>query len=283
MRIDTAVLPIAGIGTRMTPLTKAVPKELLPLPTRYGDRITVVPIIHAIISKLYNADLRHLVLVSSPRKTSIERYLSRDEELLRKLYSEGKTGEAEILEELHKMLDEIEITKVYQEAPRGFGPAVYLAKEYVDSDFIIHTGDDYILDREGDNYVSRLIDVAEDYRAQLSTYVEKVEDPRHYGVISGEEVDTGKYLIRDIVEKPPNPPSNLAVIAIYRAPQELFSYMARYEERGERWELVDPIRDMIRDQARGVAIEISGEDRIDVGRPETYIDGFTRIAGKIFL
>ena len=281
MSVETAVLPIAGIGTRMTPITKAVPKELLPLPVRYGGRIAVIPVIHAVLSKLYGAGIRHLVIVSSPKKTAIERYLSRDEDLLNTLYREGKTGEADILEDLHRILDEMDIEMAYQDTPRGFGPAVYLAREYVDGDFIIHTGDDYILDRDRKNYISRLIKIATEHQAPISTYVEKVEDPRHYGVIMGKEIDTGIYLISDIVEKPRNPPSNLAVIAIYRVPIEVFSYMARYEEKGRKWELVDPIRDMIREWAMGIAIEIDSDDRVDVGRPTTYIDGFTRMAREI--
>jgi len=268
----TAVIPVAGLGTRMLPLTKALPKELLPLPVEYRGRTVLIPLLHLILIRLYNAGIRKYVVVLSRNKESIKNYLTPDHEYLKYLREvEGKNFEADLMEEYYKMLDNIRITYVYQLEPRGFGDAILQAKKYIEGDFIIHPGDDFIIDVEGENYIERLFKTRDKYDADIALYIEEVTDPRHYGVIIGSKIGTNIYEVEDLVEKPEKPPSNLAITAIYLTKMDIMSEMETLKNLGAKWELVDAVRNLLRRGYKIVAVKIDNRYRIDVGRPSEYI------------
>ncbi len=278
MDAPTAVIPVAGLGTRMIPATIAVPKEALPLPRIFKGVPALYPMIYLVIERLYEAGVKNYVVVLSREKEVIKDMLTPDYTLLERVLNERKELQAEILRNIYRVLEDIEVTYVYQEKPEGFGAAVKLASKYVDGDFIVHTGDDYIACEE--NYINLLLQTRAKLNADIVTFVERVENPHHYGVIKAEEAGKGIYRVTDIVEKPEDPPSNMAVIAIYYMSREIWRYIEQVSmEPG--WELTDAVKTALEEGLSMYAIEVLKEDRIDVGRPETYIDGFLRLVRRI--
>lgn len=268
----SAVIPVAGLGTRMLPLTKALPKEMLPLPVKYKGKTVLIPLLHLIMVRLYQAGIRKYVIVLSKNKELIKNYLTVDYEYVEYLIKvENKPYEAELLESLYKLLDEIDITYVYQAEPRGVGDAIYQAREYIETDFIIHPGDDFIIDSGEENYIHRLFKTKKKYGADIVLYIEEVRDPRHYGVIKGYEIGEDVYVVEDMVEKPDIPPSNLAVIAIYLAKRDILDEMEKLKSSYAKWELVDAVKNLLKRDYRIIAIKIDDKYRIDVGRPSEYI------------
>ena len=272
-----AVVPVAGLGTRMLPMSMAIPKEMIPLPVSYRGRIKLVPILHLIYLKLFQAGVTTFYLVISRDKEAIIKYFTPDWEYIERLENiYGKYEEAELLRKLYDTLAKTHIEFIYQEEARGFGPAVYQAREYIESDFIIHPGDDYIIDDEGSNYISRLISYRERFNADVILYVERVDDPRHYGVIKGDEIEEGIYLVTDLVEKPKKPPSDLAITAIYLIDREVLSVMEGLSNKRRSWELVDAVQILLKRGKKVIAVEIENKRRVDVGRPEEYLNSISK-------
>ncbi len=268
-----AVIPVAGLGTRMLPLTKIIPKELLPLPIYYKGVLKLIPILQLIFMKLYEAGIRNYYFIVSRDKEAIVKYLTPDWRYVEELKSKmNKDLESELLENFYKIISESKIKFLYQDKPSGFGPAVYLAREFIESNFIIHPGDDFIIDVKDSNYITRLIDSKEAYNADITLYVERVEDPRHYGVIKGEKIDSNIYEVFDLIEKPKDPPTNLAITAIYLMDVDVFTAMDILSRTSRAWELVDSVRYLMNNKGKKViAVEIDNEKRIDVGRASEYL------------
>ncbi|HIQ13062.1 MAG TPA: hypothetical protein EYH44_01545 [Thermoprotei archaeon] len=268
-----SIIPVAGLGIRMMPTTKVIPKELLPIPVEYKGRMVLIPLLHLILLKLYQAGIRDYVIVLSRNKEIIKNYLTIDYsfiEFLRK--SENKEFEAHIFENFYKVLSNINITFKYQDIPRGFGDAIYQAKEYIRNDFIIHPGDDFIIDDERDkNYIEKLIAIKKKFNSDLVFYVEEVVDPRHYGVIIGREIERNIYRVDNLIEKPTTPTSNLAITAIYVMTKDLLDEMNYLRNMGVEWELIDAINRLLKKGYTAYAIKINESCRIDVGRPIEYI------------
>jgi UTP--glucose-1-phosphate uridylyltransferase len=197
MEIKTAVIPVAGRGTRFLPVTKVVAKELLPL--------VDTPILHHIVLEAARAGIQRIVLITSKGKTSLEDYF-----------------DSEMDDEL---LNKIDIISVRQGAPKGLGHAVLCAKPIVANEpFAVLLGDD-VIDSEV-SVTRQLIDV---FRKQDGAPVVGVmevpdEDTAKYGIVSGEEVEKDTWLLDTLVEKPKagDAPSRLAIPGRYILTPDIF-------------------------------------------------------------
>lgn len=197
MEIKTAVIPVAGRGTRFHPVTKVVAKELLPL--------VDTPILHHIVLEAAQAGIQRIVLITSKGKTGLEDYFDSDldDELLRK----------------------IDIISVRQGAPKGLGHAVLCAKPIVGSEpFAVLLGDDVI-----DAKVSvtrQLIDVFKKHDGSPVVGVMEVseEDTAKYGIVDGKEMEKNTWLLNTLVEKPKagTAPSRLAIPGRYILTPDIF-------------------------------------------------------------
>jgi len=119
-----AVITAAGLGTRLSPATKELPKEMLPIFHREGDRIVVKPLLQLIFEQLHDVGIREFCFVIGRGKRAIEDHFTPDPIFLRELRERGKGREAESLERFYAMLSDSSITWVNQPEPRGFGDAV---------------------------------------------------------------------------------------------------------------------------------------------------------------
>jgi len=121
-------------------------------------------------------------------------------------------------------------------------------------------------------YLKRLIETFEVFDSEAVLLVESVKDPRSYGVIIGEEIEDGLYRVKQIIEKPEVPPSNLAVVAIYIFSSRIFESLrhTEFDDRSEL-QLTNAIQRLVRNGLSVYAVKLKqGEKRIEIGTPDTY-------------
>jgi UTP--glucose-1-phosphate uridylyltransferase len=215
--IRKAVFPVAGLGTRFLPATKAQPKEMLPLVDK--------PIIQYGVEEALAAGVDNIILVTGRGKNAIEDHFDVSVELETFLETRGKK---ELLAEIKKISNLINFSYVRQGEPLGLGHAVLVTRPLVgDEPFAVILGDDVI---DADPPALRqMIDVFDDVQSPVLA-VERVpkEDVSKYGIIDAEEVRPGVYRIRDLVEKPSRneAPSDLAIIGRYILTPDIFPALA---------------------------------------------------------
>lgn len=269
-RIQTVVLPAAGLGTRLLPYTKEIPKEMLPLIVKEHEEIVVKPVLHYIFDELYNIGFRKFYFVVGRGKRVIEDYFTPDWNYVDYLIKIGKEKLARLLEEFYKRIERCDIIMVNQPWPRGFGDAVLRTKPFMTEDvFLVHAGDDVIYPNHADN-IKMLIDHFEKYKPGVALLYDKSTTPERYGVIIGE--DKGNYLlVRDVIEKPKRPPTRDVVVAVYVFDKIIYDALeATKPERGEH-QLTDAIRYLIKSGIEVHALKVRGH-RLDLGTPDLYFN-----------
>jgi UTP--glucose-1-phosphate uridylyltransferase len=240
-RVRKAVFPVAGLGTRFLPATKAQPKEMLPLVDK--------PIIQYGVEEALASGVDNIILVTGRGKNAIEDHFDVSVELESFLESRGKTG---LLDEIRKISNLINFAYVRQREPLGLGHAVLVASELVgDEPFAVILGDDVI--DASPPALRQMIDVFTDLGGPVLA-VERVprEDVSSYGIVDIEEVcGNGVYRIRDLVEKPPRDeaPSDLAIIGRYVLTPDIFPALrATAADRTGEIQLTNGLRRLLRDR-----------------------------------
>ena len=218
MRAHTAVIPAAGLGTRFYPVTKAVPKELLP--------IFDVPALQVVMDEAIGAGCDHIVLVSSRVKPGLENYVTPQPHVIAKLRDQGRSDVADRLERIGT---DVRVSITYQDNPQGLGHAVGCAREVVgDEPFALLLPDEL---RGDASLLTLLIDSCE--RTGHSAIELKrvpMEEVSAYGVVSvasGAPPD-GPFEITDVVEKPAmqDAPSDLIILGRYVLTPDIFDEIA---------------------------------------------------------
>jgi len=273
--IKKAVIPAAGLGTRMLPLTKTQPKEMLPL----GKK----PCIHYIVEELTSVGVTQILFITGHKKRAIEDYFDRDNELSRLL---SLSGQKDLIKEIE--LDDINVTFYYtrQSIPAGLGHAVSCARDFVGNEpFIIALGDSIIYSTEKSILLDRMI---KQHKKDISSFVigtrrVSMEDVHRYGIIVPEGAAKGGVTeIKDLIEKPSRSraPSNLAVAARYIMPPEIFDALERTGPgKGGEIQLTDAIRLLLKDGIKGYSVELTeNEKRYDIGNFASYYEAFVDFA-----
>ncbi len=233
-RVRKAVLPAAGYGTRFLPVTKAQPKETLPVVDK--------PAIQYMVEEAARAGLDDVLIITSRNKQALIDHFDRNEELELHLRQKGKEQE---LEEVVRLAELGRVHSVRQGEQLGLGHAVLQAREHVgDQPFAVLLGDD-IVDPK-DTFLERMLEVfSETGRPVVAVMPVPDEDVSLYGVVAGERSDThGGLDVHDLVEKPPTDeaPSNLAIIGRYVLPPEVFDVLEETEPgRGGEIQLTDAL------------------------------------------
>jgi len=260
-RLRTAVLPVAGLGSRFLPITKSIPKEMLPIIDK--------PLIQFAIEEAIEAGIEKIVFVTSYTKKAIEDYFSINLELEKRLLQSNKEN---LIEKIHpKYFDKVEFSYVFQKEPNGLGHAILQAKDLVDDEFFgVILADDLLVNEIG--CLSQLLNIHhENNSSVLGVFAADPEKISNYGVIDG-VLDGDSYKLNNIIEKPKveEAPSNLAVFGRYILSKEIFSHLENTNPgiNGEL-QLTDAIKSLIeKDAVR--ATEIMGK-RFDCGSKEGYI------------
>jgi UTP--glucose-1-phosphate uridylyltransferase len=256
MKVRKGVFPAAGLGTRFLPVTKAQPKEMLPLVDK--------PTIQYVVEEAVASGLNELVIVTGRGKRAIEDHFDAAFELEYYLNDRGKVEE---LAQIKTISELASVCYVRQKEPLGLGHAILCARSLVgDEPFGVFLGDD-IIGNAAVPCMRQLLDVFERHGGPVIA-VERVPRERihQYGVIAGRPLGAGVHEITDLVEKPraEEAPSDLAIIGRYVLTPDLFAILAETapDRRGEI-QLTDALR-RLRERRPMYALEFQGK-RYDTG------------------
>ena len=272
--IKKAVIPAAGLGTRLLPITKEMPKEMLPVFVRdRNGEISLKPFLQIIFEELYRVGFREFCLIVGRGKRAIEDHFTPDSHFVEYLRMRGKGVEAYKLEEFYEMILESDIFFVNQPEPKGFGDSLLHARNFTtQTPFLLHAGDD-LIQSPGEKHLKKMEEVFTRLDADALFFVEEMEDPRRYGVVVGSRVDEDLVHVENIYEKPEKPPTNLATVAVYMFKPVIYEYIERVtpDESGEI-QLTEAIRMLAEERGKVYALRLKpGERRIDIGVPENYL------------
>jgi UTP--glucose-1-phosphate uridylyltransferase len=260
-KVRKAVLPVAGLGTRFLPATKAVPKEMLP--------IVDVPSIQLIVEECVGSGIEEIIFVTARGKSAIEDHFDRAAELEALLERRGKTAD---LARARRPAEMARFLSVRQAEARGLGHAVLCAKAAVgDEPFAVILGDD-LLDARVPG-IRQLLDVFERRGTGVVGLTEVPAGQEHlYGIVDGEAVAEREWRLRRLVEKPApgTAPSRMAIIGRYVLPAEIFAILERTPPgRGDEIQLTDALATLC--DARGLyGVEMQGQ-RFDAGDRAGYV------------
>ena len=238
--ITKAVIPAAGLGTRFLPVTKSMPKEMLPIIDK--------PIIQFAVEEAIAAGIEDIIIITGRGKRAIEDYFDTSPELESHLSQNKKD---ELLREVKDISSLVDIHYIRQKEPKGLGDAVLKAEKHIgDESFAVLLGDDII---KGDiPCIKQLMDVYQKYESPSAVIaVEEVKDVSKYGIIKikGKEIDFDKsvYRIEDIIEKPSleEAPSNIGTVGRYILTPEIFPCIKETPPgKGNEIQLTDAIRNL---------------------------------------
>jgi UTP--glucose-1-phosphate uridylyltransferase len=268
-----AVIPAAGLGTRLLSATKEQPKEMLPIfSNAKNGELCLKPVVQLVFEQLYLAGFREFCFIVGREKRAIEDHFTPDFSYVSMLQSKGKTGPSEDLRSFYEMIEGSTLVWINQSEPRGFGDAVLKAKTFIGADsFLVHAGDTYIL---SDNFrhLKRLMENSEVSKADAAFLVKQVEDPRRYGVVEGAKDGAGIVRVSRVVEKPQKPASNLAIMPVYAFHSVILKALEVTQTGvGGEIQLTDGIQKLIDWGLVVRAVEFEkGDLRLDIGSPELY-------------
>ena len=236
-QIKTVVFPVAGIGSRFLPVTKTVPKELLP--------ILNIPLIEYAVNEAREAGIERFIFVSSPEKKSILDYFKKDTKL--EGYLKNKNSDLLIGIEKNIISDD-SLIEVVQEEPLGLGHAIWCAKEYIEGPFAVILPDDLIISKVA--CIKQMIDAYKEHKSNIIA-IQEVDsvDVSKYGVIDYDKNDKDYYFIKNMIEKPSvnDAPSNLAIIGRYiLMPNVLDALSEKKVGFGGEIQLTDAIKNTIK-------------------------------------
>jgi UTP--glucose-1-phosphate uridylyltransferase len=274
MAIDIAVVPVAGLGTRLLPATKSQPKEMLPVGRK--------PVVQYVVEELTRVGMQRVLFVTGPGKDSIENHFDLDRELIQTL---RETGKEELLAELEFERAAVQFFYTRQRQTLGLGHAVLCAQSFVGRrPFVVALGDSIIGLNAQSDVVRRMTAVFEERHAAAVIAFEEVppEEVHQYGVAAPRNGTSAVFEIADLVEKPSaaEAPSNLAIAARYVLSPEIFSVLESTPPgKGGEIQLTDAIRTLIRQGAPAYGVRLgAGETRYDIGNFESYFQAFVAFA-----
>ncbi len=241
MKIKKAVFPVAGLGTRFIPATKAMAKEMLPVVDK--------PIIQYAVEEAFEAGIEQIIFVTGRGKKALEDHFDRSFEIEHALQEKGKDDLLKQIQELVPKTGTIIYTR--QNQPLGLGHAIWCARDIVgDEPFAVLLADDLI--QTDKPVLSEMVKKFDRLRASIAAVMEVEKDQTDkYGILDGRQVEKDIIRIDDMVEKP-NPdeaPSNLAIIGRYILTPKIFDYLGKKEKgAGGEIQLTDAMKTLLKEQ-----------------------------------
>ena len=267
--IKQAIIPLAGLGTRLLPLTSVIPKELLPINGRPG--------IEYIIDECIEAGIKELIFVISKNKEIIKKYYYND-----KFYKSiiNKKKENRLFLEYKKIKKYKKMIKfVYQNKPLGTGDAVLKCKKFIKSShFLMLLPDDLIIKN---NCSKKMIKIHNKFKCNViaSKSVNKKNVSR-WGIFKKKKLTKRNFLINDVVEKPTikNAPSNFAIIGRYVLPRKIFKILPNIKKgKGGEFHITDAIKSLVNSDDNFIGYIFKGT-YLDCGSMQGYINSSKEIS-----
>ena len=268
-----AVIPAAGLGTRLLSVTKEQPKEMLPVfaKAKNGD-LCLKPIVQLVFEQLHQVGFREFCFIVGRGKRAIEDHFTPDFSFVSMLDKKGLDGPAGDLEAFYKMVDGSTVVWVNQPEPRGFGDAVLKARSFVGSDrFMVHAGDSHFISKNAE-HLRRVMRMSEESKADALFLSMEVEDPTRFGIVEGETTPNGLVRVKRLVEQPTKPASKLAIMPVYVFDSNIFKALEATKAgfAGEL-QLTDGIQTMVDWNLNVYATKVeSTEIWLDIGSPDLY-------------
>ncbi|MDX8366297.1 UTP--glucose-1-phosphate uridylyltransferase GalU [Cytobacillus sp. IB215665] len=267
MKIKKAVIPVAGLGTRFLPATKAQPKEMLPVVGK--------PAVQYIVEEAVQAGIESIIFVTGKNKKSIEDHFDKSTELERMLEEKGKIAQLKEVQSISSMAN---IYYIRQKEPLGLGHAVLCAKQFIGDDpFAVLLGDDIMISKPP--AIKQMMNVYERTGVPI-VGVQQVplSDVSKYGIINPSNKKDEVYHIHDLIEKPDlkQAPSNLAILGRYILNPSIFPILETIERgAGNEIQLTDGLRHVCKKDGL-MAIELQG-NRYDIGDQLGYTKAIAEI------
>ena len=241
MKIKKAVFPVAGLGTRFIPATKAMAKEMLPVVDK--------PIIQYAVEEAFAAGIEHIVFVTGRGKKALEDHFDRSFEIEHTLKEKGKDDLLKQIQELVPTTGTIIYTR--QNQPLGLGHAIWCARDIVgDEPFAVLLADDLI--QTDKPVLSEMVKKFDRLRASMAAVMEVEKDQTDkYGILDAQKVENDIVRINDMVEKPKpeEAPSNLAIIGRYILTPKIFEYLGEGKKgAGGEIQLTDAMKKLLKEQ-----------------------------------
>ncbi|HRF91092.1 MAG TPA: UTP--glucose-1-phosphate uridylyltransferase GalU [Desulfobacter postgatei] len=242
MRVKKAVFPVAGLGTRFIPATKAMAKEML----------TVVdkPIIQYAVEEAFAAGIEQIIFVTGRGKKALEDHFDRSYELETMLKTKGKTDLLRQVNELVPRTGTIVYTR--QHDPLGLGHAIWCARDIVgDEPFAVLLADDMIQTPDKP-VLTKMVEKFERFRASIAAVMEVEKDQTDkYGILDATPLEEDMVKINDMVEKPKpeDAPSNLAIVGRYILTPRIWEYLGKKQAgAGGEIQLTDAMKGLLTEQ-----------------------------------
>jgi UTP--glucose-1-phosphate uridylyltransferase len=241
MKIKKAVFPVAGLGTRFLPTTKAMPKEMLPVVDK--------PIIQYAVEEALASGIEQIIFVTGSGKGALEDHFDKNLNLEKTLRERGKL---ELLRTVESVVPSTaQIVYPRQSEPLGLGHAIWCARDIVgDEPFAVLLADDLI--QSNVPVLHQMINEFDRLRASMMAIIEvPADETDKYGIIEADKAFNGTVLIRSMVEKPKpeDAPSNLAVIGRYILTPRIFEHLGKLQKgAGNEIQLTDSMSALLREQ-----------------------------------
>lgn len=268
MTVHKAIIPAAGLGTRFLPATKAQPKEMLPIVDK--------PTLQFIIEEAVESGIEEILIITGRNKKSIEDHFDKSVELELELEKKGKT---ELLEEVRRISDMVNIHYIRQKEPLGLGHAVYCAKSFISNEpFAVLLGDDIVYSDKP--CLKQMIEVYDEYKTTILG-VQKVPEAEvsKYGIVKGKQIEDRIYKVKDLIEKPAveDAPSNMAILGRYIINPGIFEILEHTKPgTGGEIQLTDALKELAQREAI-YAYNFEGK-RYDVGDKQGFLEATVEYA-----
>jgi len=241
LKVKKAVIPVAGLGTRFLPATKAQPKEMLPLVDK--------PVIQYIVEEAVKAGIEQIIFITGRHKRAIEDHFDRNLELERALEEKGKR---ELLKTVKEISDLADFIFIRQKEPKGLGHAVLTAEPAVGNEpFAVLLGDDVMVGEKP--AIGELIEVFKKFSCPVLGLQEvPKEEVSNYGIAGGKLVEENLIKVESLVEKPSpsEAPSNYAIAGRYVLTPDIFTVLKRTKPgKGGEIQLTDAIAQLSKERA----------------------------------
>lgn len=254
-KIRKAVIPAAGMGTRFLPITRAQPKEMLPVVDK--------PVIQYVVEEAISSGIEDILIITGREKRAIEDHFDLSCDLERRLRQKGAEA---LFDQNRRISSMVDIYYIRQKEQRGLGDAILHAEQHCKGEpFALLLGDTITVPFKGaKTCTSQMMDAFNKYRKTVIA-VERVPQDKvgDYGIIDGLPIDTGVYEIKDIVEKPSpnNAPSDIGAIGRYILTQDIFETLRDIKPGyGNEIQLTDALR-----QLNGLLGLVTNCKRYDIG------------------
>lgn len=261
-KVKKAIIPAAGLGTRFLPATKAMPKEMLPIVDK--------PTIQYIVEEAVESGIEDIIIVTGKGKRAIEDHFDNHFELEHNLLEKQKL---QLLEEVQRASNLVDIHYIRQKEPRGLGHAVWCARKFIgDEPFAVLLGDD-IVKAEPKPCLKQLMDEYDKTQCSIIGVQEvPIQETHRYGIVDPDGQNGRLYQVRNFVEKPAKgtAPSNLAIMGRYILTPRIFELLDSQEiGAGGEIQLTDAIQKLNLEQPV-YAYNFEGR-RYDVGEKLGFI------------